>query len=84
MSWETPVGANIRRLRTAAGLTQEVLAHKAGLAMRYVSGIERGEENPSLAALVKLAAALGVHPRELFADLGCDASNRPAPVDACG
>lgn len=66
MGWEKQVGANIRRLRKAGGLTQEALAHKAGLAMRYVSGIEHGEENPSLAALVKLAAALGAHPRELF------------------
>jgi transcriptional regulator with XRE-family HTH domain len=38
--------------------------------MRYVSGIERGEENPSLAALVKLAAAVEAHPRDLFADQG--------------
>ena len=68
MDWEKQVGANVRRLRKAKGLTQEGLADKAGLAMRYVSGIERGEENPSLQAMVKLATALGVHPRDLFAD----------------
>ena len=68
MGWRKRVGDNIRRRRKAQGLTQETLAHKAGLAMRYVSGIERGEENPSLDALIKLAEALEVHPRELFAD----------------
>ena len=70
MEWQRQVGSNIRRLRKAAGFTQEALAHRAGLAMRYVSGIERGEENPSLAALMKLCAALEVHPRDLFADQG--------------
>jgi len=36
------------------------------MAMRYLAGIERGEENPSLAFLVKLAAALDIHPARLF------------------
>lgn len=38
------------------------------MAMRYLAGIERGEENPSLAFLVKLAEALGVTPGALFAN----------------
>ncbi len=36
------------------------------MAMRYLAGIERGEENPSLAFLVKLASALEIHPARLF------------------
>jgi transcriptional regulator with XRE-family HTH domain len=66
MRWEDQVGANIRRLRRARGLSQEGLAHEAGIAMRYLAGIERGEENPSLAFLVKIAGALGVLPGRLF------------------
>jgi len=66
MRWEDRVGANVRRLRRAKGLSQEALAHEAGMAMRYLAGIERGEENPSLAFLVKLAAALDIHPARLF------------------
>lgn len=66
MRWEDRVGANIRRLRKAKGLTQEALAHDAGMSMRYLAGLERGEENPSLAFLVKLAEALGVEPGRLF------------------
>lgn len=66
MRWEDRVGANVRRLRKAKGLSQEALAHEAGMAMRYLAGIERGEENPSLAFLVKLAEALNVGPAALF------------------
>ena len=60
MSWEKIVGRNIRRLRKERGLTQEQLADQAGMAMRYLSGVERGEENPTLRFLAKLADALGV------------------------
>lgn len=66
MEWEAIVGANVRRLRKAKGLTQEQLAHEAGMAMRYVAGVERGEENPSLRFLVKLAEALGTEPATLL------------------
>lgn len=66
MEWEAIVGANIRRLRKAKGLTQEQLAHEAGMAMRYVAGVERGEENPSLKFLVKIAEALGAEPAILL------------------
>lgn len=66
MRWEDRVGANIRRLRRARGLSQEALAAEAGMSMRYLAGLERGEENPSLAFLVRLAEALGVEPAKLL------------------
>lgn len=66
MEWAVIVGANIRRLRKAKGLTQEQLAHESGVAMRYVAGVERGEENPSLKFLVKMAEALEADPGSLF------------------
>lgn len=66
MRWEDRVGANVRRLRKARGLSQEGLAHEAGVSMRYLAGLERGEENPSLKVLVKLAEALKVSPAALF------------------
>jgi transcriptional regulator with XRE-family HTH domain len=66
MNWESIVGKNIRRLRKARGLTQEQLAEEAGMAMRYLSGVERGEENPTLRFLVMIADALGVQPAELL------------------
>jgi transcriptional regulator with XRE-family HTH domain len=66
MEWAAIVGANIRRLRKAKGLTQEQLAHESGVAMRYVAGVERGEENPSLKFLVKIAEALESEPALLL------------------
>ena len=66
MSWEQIVGANIRQLRKARGLSQEDLAGEADLAMRHLGRIERGQGNPTVEVLGKLAAVLGVHPRELF------------------
>jgi transcriptional regulator with XRE-family HTH domain len=53
-------GLALRQLRTRPGFSQEGLALKSGLDRTYVSGIERGERNPSLANLLKLAATIGM------------------------
>jgi transcriptional regulator with XRE-family HTH domain len=58
MRLEVILGLNVRRLRNAAGLTQEELAAEVGIDMRYLGGIERGQENPSLAVIGELAKAL--------------------------
>jgi transcriptional regulator with XRE-family HTH domain len=60
-------GAQIRALREQAGLSQEALAAKAGIHRTYMGGIERGERNPCLKNILRLAEALGVHPSTLFA-----------------
>jgi transcriptional regulator with XRE-family HTH domain len=59
-------GDRLRELRLAAGISQEELAHRARLHRTYLGGIERGERNPSLANLHKLAQALGVDLATLF------------------
>jgi transcriptional regulator with XRE-family HTH domain len=51
---------NIKRLRTAAGISQEELADRCGLHRTYVSGVERGVRNPTVSVLEKLAKGLGV------------------------
>ncbi|MFS0740792.1 helix-turn-helix transcriptional regulator [Brevundimonas sp. 3P9-tot-E] len=66
MEWEKIIGANVRRLRKSRGLSQEALAGEAGLAMRHLGRIERGEGNPTVAVLVKLAEVLRVHPADLY------------------
>ena len=60
------VGANVRRLRLRLGLTQEALAERANLEVRFVQRVERAETNLSVAVLVDLAAALSVAPGRLF------------------
>ncbi|WOR15624.1 helix-turn-helix transcriptional regulator [Hyphomonas sp. FCG-A18] len=72
MFWEKVVGLNIRRIRKEAGLSQEQLAHKADMDMRYLGGIERGEYNPTVAMLGKIAEALGVHPAIFLNDKRTD------------
>jgi transcriptional regulator with XRE-family HTH domain len=62
------VGINVRRSRERAGLSQEALAHVADLDRTYVSGIERGHRNPTVAVLERLAIALDVRMADLVAD----------------
>ena len=66
MDWNGVVAANVRRLRVERKLTQEQLAHDAGVDLTYVGGIERGRRNPSVDVLGRLAQSLDVHPTELF------------------
>lgn len=60
------LGANIRRLRERAGLTQDDLAEQTGIAVRSLSRIETGAMRPSLATVVEIAGALGVPVARLF------------------
>jgi transcriptional regulator with XRE-family HTH domain len=59
-------GERIRELRKAHELSQEAFADLCGFDRTYISGIERGTRNPSLAAIETLAKALGVSVSELF------------------
>jgi len=51
-------GNVLRRLRLEAGLTQERLGFEADLRRTYVSILELGQQQPSLATILKLAKAL--------------------------
>jgi transcriptional regulator with XRE-family HTH domain len=56
----TELGRAIRARREELGLSQERFAMQAQLDRTYLSGIERGERNPSLTNLARIADALGV------------------------
>lgn len=60
------LGQRIRTLRKSKNLTQEQLGGKAGINYKHLGAIERGDENPSLSVLDKIADGLGVEILELF------------------
>lgn len=64
------VARNIRRIRVARGLSQEVLAVDAEIDRTYVSRLERGLENPTVAVLERLSQALNCKIGEFFAASG--------------
>lgn len=61
-------GQRIATLRRTAGVSQEDLADRCGLARSYMSRIERGKANPSLDAIEILAGGLKVSVVKLFED----------------
>jgi transcriptional regulator with XRE-family HTH domain len=60
-------GAAVRRLREKHKLSQERLGELSGLHRNYIGGVERGELNPTLRTIRKLAAGLAVKPSQLLA-----------------
>jgi transcriptional regulator with XRE-family HTH domain len=63
----TPLGKNLRRLRKAAGMTQQELAVAAGLNASIVAQIEQGRNtDPRASTLLALARALSTTVDELF------------------
>lgn len=61
------VEENVKRLRAAAGLSQEQFAFEADMHRTYVSGVEHGIRNPTLIVLDRMARALKVKPQDLLA-----------------
>jgi transcriptional regulator with XRE-family HTH domain len=54
------LGKAIRQLRDKRGMTQEALAHAAGVTVGHLSMIERGLSNPTWATVRSLADPLEV------------------------
>ncbi|WP_449374108.1 helix-turn-helix domain-containing protein [Arthrobacter psychrolactophilus] len=63
-------GENLRALRkNKLRQTQEQFARYVLMDRSYISGLERGQRNPTLEIIVRLAQGLGVHPAELLRPL---------------
>jgi transcriptional regulator with XRE-family HTH domain len=60
------LAVRVRTLRAERGLSQEALAHEAGIDRTYQSQIERGVGNPSLKVLCAIAVALNVELNDLL------------------
>lgn len=65
-------GRVLRAKRKALGLSQEELAARAGIAMRYVSLLECNKRQPTITTLHALASALDVRMSEFIADIEAD------------
>ena len=62
------LGSNLKRLREQRGLSQEEFADQCGLHRTYISGIERGVRNPTIAIIDKIARSLKVPAGDLLGD----------------
>lgn len=60
------LGLAVRRERQRVHLSQERLAEVAGLDRAYLSGLERGVRNPTLATIGQIAEALSLSVSELL------------------
>ena len=60
-------------MRVGQDISQERLAYDSGVDRSYLGGLERGEENPTVEVLERLAAALKVKLVSLFEEPAPDA-----------
>lgn len=69
MEPEIAFGEVLRAKRKEAGLSQEKLALDVGLERTFISMMERGQRQPSLTTLLKIAPALECSAADLVADV---------------
>ena len=60
------ISANIKKLRTAAKLSQEKMAEKLNCSREFISRVENKKERVSLNMLLKIAELFKVNPKDLF------------------
>ena len=56
----TRLGQNLKRIRTKKDISQGDIAKELGVSRGFISTIENGKTNPTLATIAKLAKTLGV------------------------
>lgn len=81
MEPELAFGKVLREKRKEVGLSQEVLALDVGLERTFISMLERGQRQPSLTTMLKIAPALGCSATELMAEIE-RVLEEPAPMRA--
>ena len=81
----TPLGARLRTLRAARGMSRRVLAQDSAVSERYLAELENGKANPSIGVLARIGSAMGVDLASLFSPPSRDAAaallERLAPED---
>ena len=66
MNESAKLGKNLKRIRTAKGISQGEIGRILGVDKGFVSNIENGKTNPTLATIAKLAKSIGVSVDELL------------------
>jgi len=60
------LGSNLKKIRTRKSISQGDIARSLNVARSFVSDIENGKRNPTLATIAKLAKAISVSTSELL------------------
>lgn len=60
------LGNNLKRIRTEKGISQGDIARELGVSRGFISNIENGKTNPTLATIAKLAKVVGVSADQLI------------------
>ncbi len=60
------LGRNLKRIRTAKGISQGDIVRTLSMPKSFVSNIENGKTNPTLSTITKIAKAIGVSVGELM------------------
>lgn len=60
------LGRNLKRIRKEKGISQGDIVRSLGMDRAFISNIENGKTNPTLATIAKLAKAVGVSIEELM------------------
>lgn len=76
------LGSRLRERRAASGRTIAAVAAEAGLSVPYIANLENGRGNPTVAALTRLAEALGMTLVVDLADAEPAATTTPEPTAA--
>lgn len=66
------VALNLRRIRVMRGISQDNLALEANVERAYVGYLERGNKNPTVTTLEKIAEALACDISEFFVPVADD------------
>jgi DNA-binding XRE family transcriptional regulator len=64
------LGKNIEVMRRRRGLTQDMLAREISATRNTIARIERGEQNPSVVTLAKIAVTLEITLAGMFRNCG--------------
>jgi len=66
IAFQKQIGARVRQLRMAKGISQEAFADACGLHRTHMSLLERGRVNITLNTLRRITMVLGIEPAEFF------------------